>query len=273
MPALNQITARALERVRKENPLIHNMTNTVVTNFVANGLLAIGASPVMAYAKQEVVQMAKTADALVLNMGTLTEEKMEAMILAGQSANENGTPVILDPVGVGATSYRKKAAKRILSEVKVTVVRGNAAEIANIIDEKRGMKGVDAPENIDGNLTSLAKRAAVQLSTVIVMTGKEDIVTDGRRTFIIKNGHPILTKVTGTGCLLTAVIGAFTAVNDNILEASMAALAFYGLAAETAVKTAGDKVPGVFQIEFLNQLARVGGMEVEQAAIIQELSS
>ncbi|MED4973982.1 hydroxyethylthiazole kinase, partial [Geobacillus thermoleovorans] len=123
--------AELLERVREENPLVHNITNVVVTNWTANGLLALGASPVMAYAKEEVGEMAKLAGALVLNIGTLNDKEVEAMLVAGQAANEAGVPVIFDPVGAGATRYRTETARRIAEQVKLAVIRGNAAEIAN----------------------------------------------------------------------------------------------------------------------------------------------
>ncbi|MDR9793099.1 hydroxyethylthiazole kinase [Aeribacillus pallidus] len=256
-----EMLGSALEKVRSQNPLVHNITNVVVTNFTANGLLAIGASPVMAYAKEEVADMAKIAGALVLNIGTLTSDVVEAMILAGKSANENGVPVILDPVGAGATPYRTEAAQQILKEVRVSIVRGNAPEIANVIGEKLAMKGVDAADSA-ADPVSLAKKAAEELNTVAVITGKEDVATDGKTTYLIQNGHPILTKVTGTGCLLTSIIGAFSAVEKDFLAASVASLVTYGVAAEIAFDLTEGKGPGSFQIELLNQLAKVTGDEL-----------
>ncbi|MDR9796903.1 hydroxyethylthiazole kinase [Aeribacillus pallidus] len=251
----------ALEKVRAQNPLVHNITNVVVTNFTANGLLAIGASPVMAYAKEEVADMAKISGALVLNIGTLSPEVIEAMIIAGKSANEHGVPVILDPVGAGATPYRTEAVREILKEVRISVIRGNAPEIANVIGEKLAMKGVDAADSA-ADPVSLAKKAAEELNTVAVITGKEDVATDGKTTYLIQNGHPILTKVTGTGCLLTSIIGAFSAVEKDSLAASVASLVTYGVAAEIAFDLTEEKGPGSFQIELLNQLAKVTGDEL-----------
>lgn len=252
-----------LEMVRSVKPLVHNITNVVVTNFTANGLLALGASPVMAYAKEEAADMAKISGALVLNIGTLNETEIEAMILAGKSANKHDVPVIFDPVGAGATQYRTDTAKRILDEVKISVIRGNAAEIANVAGRQWSIKGVDAGEG-EGDVIALAQTAAEQLGTVVVVTGKDDIVTDGKTTYAVHNGHPILTKVTGTGCLLTSVIGAFAAVESDLLLASVSALVFYGVAAEQAAKKKGSKGPGSFQIEFLNQLALVSSADVEK---------
>ncbi|MEN2448755.1 hydroxyethylthiazole kinase, partial [Bacillus sp. JR_15] len=154
------IASHLLEKVRAENPLVHNITNQVVTNFTANGLLALGASPVMANAKEEVAEMAQLADALVLNIGTLTKETVEAMIMAGQSANKKGIPVLLDPVGVGATAFRMKAAKQLLEQVNMTVVRGNAAEIAHLLEvDGWESKGVDA-KAANGDVSALVKQAA-----------------------------------------------------------------------------------------------------------------
>ncbi len=250
-----------LQRVREENPLIHNITNVVVTNFTANGLLALGASPVMAYAAEEVAEMAKIAGALVLNIGTLNSTVVESMLIAGKSANESGVPVVLDPVGAGATVYRTETAQKILKQVKVSILRGNAAEIANTAGQQWNIKGVDAGES-QADPVFLAKSAAKKLNTVVVLTGKEDVVSDGEKTFVVKNGDAALTKVTGTGCLLTSVIGAFTAVEPDRIKASVAALAYYGVAAEIAAqKTAG---PGSFQIEFLNQLSNVTAKEIQQ---------
>ena len=160
-----------LKKIRKTNPLIHNITNIVVANYSANGLLALGASPVMADAVEEVAEMAKAADALVINMGTLNRDTVESMIVAGKSANEVQTPVILDPVGVGATTFRTQVSQQLLKQIKFAVVRGNAAEIANMIGEKWQIKGVDAG-SAKGNVTELAKMAANKLDTVVVVTGK-----------------------------------------------------------------------------------------------------
>lgn len=250
-----------LEEVRKVNPLVHNITNVVVTNFTANGLLALGASPVMAYAAEEVADMAKIASSLVLNIGTLNPQTVDSMIIAGKAANESGVPVIFDPVGAGATRYRTETAQRIMNEVKVSVIRGNAAEIANVVGEKWEIKGVDAGD-AKGNIIELAITSAQKLNGLVVITGKEDVVSDGKTTYVVSNGHPILTKVTGTGCLLTSVIGAFAGVEKDLLQASVAALTYYGIAAEKAAAKTVEMGPGSFQIEFLNQLALISSEDI-----------
>lgn len=258
-----KVVSELLQKVREMNPLVHNITNVVVTNFTANGLLALGASPVMAYAAEEVADMAKIAGALVLNIGTLNSTIVDAMIIAGKSANEHGVPVILDPVGAGATAYRTESAQRILNEVKISVVRGNASEIANVAGFKSETKGVDAGQ-VQGNTIELAATAAQKFNTVVVITGKEDIVSDGKNTFIVRNGHPILTKVTGTGCLLTSVIGAYAAVEKDFVKAALGALTFYGVTAELAAQKTEGQGPGSFQIEFINQLSIVSGPDLNK---------
>ncbi|AFU16521.1 hydroxyethylthiazole kinase [Bacillus toyonensis] len=262
--------SKVVDLVRESNPLVHNITNVVVTNFTANGLLALGASPVMAYAKEEVAEMASIAGALVLNMGTLRPEEVEAMLLAGKSANTNDVPVLFDPVGAGATSYRTEVARHIPAEIELAIIRGNAAEVANVINERWEIKGVDAGTG-NGNVVNIAKQAAEELNTVAVITGKEDVVTDGERTILIRNGHSILTKVTGTGCLLTSVIGAFVAVEKDYVKAAVAAVTFYGVAAELAAAKTVEKGPGSFQIEFLNQLANTTSSDIEKYGKIEEL--
>ncbi|WCK54923.1 hydroxyethylthiazole kinase [Aneurinibacillus sp. Ricciae_BoGa-3] len=262
---------RTIDRVRQLNPLVHNITNVVVTNFTANGLLALGASPVMAYAHEEVADMAKIAGALVLNMGTLDESVVQSIIIAGKSANENGVPVVFDPVGAGATPYRTASALRILKEVKVNVLRGNAAEVANVIGVEWSIKGVDAGEGA-GDAISLAQKAARKLGCITVITGKIDVITDGETTYTVSNGHPILTKVTGTGCLLSSVIGAFAAAAEEPLYAAAEAVAYYGVAAELAAEQTAEQGPGSFQIEFLNQLAKVSSDILERRERIEQES-
>ncbi|WP_338469326.1 hydroxyethylthiazole kinase [Niallia sp. XMNu-256] len=251
-----------LNKIRHTRPLIHNITNIVVANFSANGLLALGASPVMADAIEEVSEMASAANAVVLNMGTLNQGTAQSMLLAGKSANEHGIPVVLDPVGVGATTFRSQKAQELIEQIKFDVIRGNSAEIANLIGEKWKIRGVDA-ENSTGDVQALAQMAAEKLNTVVVVTGKEDMITNGTDTYVVYNGHSILTKVTGTGCLLSTVVGAFAAVEKNYLEAATAALTFYGVAAEIAAHKTGELGPGSFQIELINQLSSISSSEID----------
>ncbi|NRF94640.1 hydroxyethylthiazole kinase [Paenibacillus frigoriresistens] len=259
-----------LAKVREQSPLVHNITNIVVTNFTANGLLALGASPFMAYAHEEAADVAKLSGAVVLNIGTLDESVVKSILIAGKSANESGVPVVFDPVGAGATAYRTSAAQRIIQEVKLTVLRGNVAEVANVVGETWSIKGVDAGAG-EGNVISLAQKAATKLGCIVVITGKDDVISDGQITYVASNGHPMLTKITGAGCLLGSVIGAFLAgAEQQRIEAVTEALAFYGVAAEIAAEKKAAEGPGSFQVEFLNQLALVSVETLQQRAKIQK---
>ncbi|WP_078392101.1 hydroxyethylthiazole kinase [Shouchella patagoniensis] len=250
-----------MKTVRQMNPLIHCMTNLVVTNFTANGLLAIGASPVMAYAKEETADMAAAAEGLLINIGTPSPHIVESMILAGKSANQKGIPVILDPVGAGATPFRTTIIKQILEEVDISIIRGNAGEIAAIVGQVGTVKGVDA--KIETDSIELAKEAAKKLGTVIVVTGKVDVVTDGKQVMTVANGHEWLTKVVGTGCLLGGVMSAFAAVNPKgMVSAAVQSLVFYGVAAERAFTKTENEGIGTFQQQFLNEL---GNLTIEEA--------
>jgi hydroxyethylthiazole kinase len=243
--------AEDLRNIRQKKPLIHNITNFVVMNFTANVLLAMGASPVMAHAREEVEDMVSLAGALVLNIGTLTPVWVEAMMAAGRAANKLKVPVILDPVGSGATRLRTESARRILGELSLAVVRGNASEILSLADAGSKTKGVDSIHGVD----EAAETAAVlarELGTTLAITGPVDLVTDGSRTVRVANGHPLLGMVTGTGCAATAVIGAFLAVDDDPVAAAAAGLAFFGLAGEMAAERA--KAPGGFQTALLDAL-------------------
>ncbi|SMF90237.1 hydroxyethylthiazole kinase [Paenibacillus uliginis N3/975] len=273
MSMLDQELSALLEKVRTNKPLVHNMTNVVVTNFTANGLYALGASPVMAYSPDEVADMAKIAGALVLNIGTLSRELVDAMIIAGQSANAHGVPVLLDPVGAGATTFRTESALRILSEVKISLVRGNAAEIAHLVGEEREIKGVDAGDSAGGGNVDLAIRAVRELNTIVAITGQKDVITDGALVRIISGGDVLLTKVTGAGCLLTSVLGAFAAVEPDLMLAGTTGLAFYGAAASRAAERTSDLGPGSFQVAFLDELAKLHPGSLEGRSVIRELSA
>ena len=244
----------AIKEVRAKNPLIHCITNNVVINFTANGLIALGASPVMASAKEEAAQMVQHAQALLINIGTLSAVDVEAMILAGKEANRLDIPVIFDPVGVGATTYRSETARRILAEVDVTVIRGNAGEIAVLGGTSAKIKGVDGSG--EGISPSLVQQIARELDTIVIATGKIDILSDGNNTYSIANGHEMLTNITGSGCLLGAVVAAFAGAADDIVKACIGALCFYGIAAEAAAEH--TEAPGSFQVAFLDQLYLLG---------------
>jgi len=251
MTALSEKAAENLVALREQKPLIHNITNYVVMNYTANALLAMGASPVMAHAQNEVEDMVAFAGALVLNIGTLTDDWISSMIKAGKKASELGTPIILDPVGSGATPLRTNSAKNIISQTNIKVIRGNASEILSLRDENSKTKGVDSIHSVD-EAAEAARNLADELHTTLAITGPVDLITDGTRVLRVSNGHPLMGYVTGTGCTATATIGAFLAVDNDPLSATATALAFYGLAGEIAAETAS--APGSFMIQLLDAL-------------------
>ena len=243
----------SLREIRGQKPLVHQITNYVVMNETANATLALGALPVMAHAHEEVEEMVGLAGALVLNIGTLSEHWIEAMLLAGRAANARGIPVVLDPVGAGATRYRTETARRLLAELDVAVVRGNAGEISTLVGVEAEVRGV---ESMGGTAQpgELARVAADTLGVVAAVTGPVDHVSDGDRAFEVANGHELLGAVTGTGCMATAITGCFLAVQPEApLEAAAEALAAFGLAGEDAA--AGAKGPGSFHVGLYDALA------------------
>ncbi len=224
-----------LKKIRQEKPLIHHLTNWVTIYDCANIVKVLGASPVMAHAKEEVAQMAKIASALVLNIGTLTVDFIEAMKIAAKSANELGIPVILDVCGAGATELRDKKSFELLSEVRIDIIKGNVSEIARISGEDVLTKGVDA-SSVDKNMIEVARHCAKKYNCTVVVTGKEDIVTDGNRVYLVKNGDALMTHVVGTGCMAASVIGTFAAVEKDLLYAAASGLVCFEIAAELAAK-------------------------------------
>jgi hydroxyethylthiazole kinase len=244
--------ADSLRRLREAKPLVHQITNYVVMNETANATLAIGALPVMAHALEEVEEMVGMAGALVLNIGTLSPEWVEAMLLAGRAANGRGIPVVLDPVGAGATSYRTETARRILAEIDLAVVRGNAAEIATLAGREAEIRGVESIAASD-SAPELAQVAAQELRAVVAVTGPVDQVSDGERTVAIGNGDPLLATITGSGCMSTAITACFLAVRpDAPLVAAAEALVAFGVAGEDAAREA--KGPGSFHVALYDAL-------------------
>ena len=251
MLRLPEMAAQNLSRVREKRPLVHSITNVVTINFTANVLLAMGASAVMAHAPSEVEELAGVADALVLNMGTLTEDRTGSMIRTGNKYNARNKPVILDPVGAGATTYRTYAARKILREVRINVVRGNASEILSMLEETDVSRGVDAAHPVEAALDA-ARTLAGNFDAAVVVTGPVDMIFDRHRRIRIRNGHPLMGRVTGFGCAAAAAVGAFSVVDPDPFTAATAAFAFFGVAGEIA----GDKAsgPGSFMPAFLDAL-------------------
>ena len=245
-------TGADLAKIRYRRPLVHQITNYVVMNETANATLALGALPVMAHAIEEVEDMASVAGALVLNIGTLSKHWIEAMVLAATVANRAGVPVVLDPVGAGATKLRTETANRLLGETEVAVVRGNAAEIATLAGRRAEIRGVESIGARDSG-AELARAAASTFGCVVAVTGPVDHVSDGDRVVAVANGHELLSAVTGTGCMSSAITGCFLAVApDRPLEAAAEALAAFGVAGEDAAQ--GAKGPGTFHANLYDAL-------------------
>jgi hydroxyethylthiazole kinase len=255
-----------LRTLRARKPLVHQITNYVVMNETANATLALGALPVMAHAREEVEEMVRLAGALVLNIGTLSPHWVEAMVAAGKAANAARIPVVLDPVGAGATPYRTDTAKRILSEVEVTVLRGNQGEVATLVGvaaEVRGVESIGTGEEP----AELARAAARNLGLVASVTGVVDHVSDGKLMLAVANGHELLAAVSGTGCMSSAITGCFLAAKpDEPLDAAAEALAAFGVAGEDAAQDA--KGPGSFHVGLYDALAALDPATLDARARI-----
>ena len=261
--------ATTLRTTRERRPLVHQITNYVVMNETANATLAIGALPVMAHAGEEVEEMVRLASSLVINIGTLSEPWVESMLLAGGAATARGIPVVLDPVGAGATAYRTATARRILDVVDVTVLRGNAGEVATLVGAQAEVRGV---ESIVAGLdpADLAREASRRLGVVASVTGPVDHVSDGDRVLAVANGVPLLAAVTGTGCMSSALTGCFLAAKpDEPLEAAAEALAALGVAAEVAAEGAGG--PGTFHARLYDALYTLDPDTLDERTRIEEL--
>lgn len=243
-----------LQAIRKKQPLIHCITNIVVANFQANGLLAIGASPVMADEVQEVEEMVSIASALLINIGTLNERTKESMLVAGKKANALGIPVILDPVGAGATTFRKETVLQLLAEVKFVLIRCNIGELAAIANINWQQKGVDSGSGSIA-LSEEASKVAQQYNCLVIVTGEKDFITDGEQSQWIEDGHHQMTEVTGTGCLLSAICGAAFVTGDKPFIQLAETLSIYKTIAENA--HLNTSYIGDFQIMVLNELHRL----------------
>ncbi len=239
-----------LQSVREKRPLIHHLTNWVTIYDCAAVTRAVGALPVMAHAPEEVAQMTGIASALVLNIGTLTREFIDAMIIAGRAANKKGIPIVLDAVGTGATDLRTQESKRLLRELRISIIKGNAGEISTLAGTEAEVKGVESIRS--GDPVKVAQSLAKSSGSVIAITGREDIVSDGKKTYRILNGHEMMGKVVGTGCMAASVIGSFAAVERDYAKAAASALACFGIAGEIAAQTA--KGPGTFKGAFFDAL-------------------
>ena len=248
--------------LRQTTPLVLSLTNSVVREFTANALLALGASPIMSDAFEEISELVGVAGALNLNIGTPTPRSAEAMALAAAAAKARGIPIALDPVAVGATQMRRKLVDRLLSIATPTVIRGNQAEIAALTGLSSGARGVDAVGNLDQTPT-IVRQLAKQTGSIAVASGATDYLSDGKTLVAIENGHPLMARTTGSGCVATAVIAAFLPVSSSPLSAAISAMVVMDLAGELAADHSRTEGPGSFRVRFLDAFDKLDPEHIE----------
>ncbi|WP_169777667.1 hydroxyethylthiazole kinase [Campylobacter mucosalis] len=252
-----------LQHLRDTKPLIHCITNYVTVNDVANVLLSLGASPVMADDEAEVKQMASIANAMLINIGTLNQRTINSMLKAAKKANKLSLPVVLDPVGVGATELRNETALRLLKEAKFTLIRANASEISFLAGQGGKTKGVDADDSellkgLELNIQT-AKILAKKQGCIVVSSGKIDIITDGKQTALCKNGHQMMSNITGSGCMQGAVLAAFLAISNDKFQAVVNGVSAFGICGEMAFEKtqAIDGANASFRTFFIDEFSKI----------------
>ena len=250
-----------VEKIRKNAPLVHNITNYVVMNTTANALLALGASPVMAHALPEVEEMAGIAGALVINIGTLSDVWIEAMFKAAKTAKARQIPIVIDPVGAGATQYRTRTARLLIETSAPSIIRGNGSEIMALCQQDQKTKGVDSTSASDQAIDS-ARALALEFGCVVCVTGETDYIVSQQDIIQVKNGHAMMPRVTGLGCTATALCGAFAAINPDYSRAAAHAMAVMGIAGEMAGENA--KGPGTLQVNFIDSLYQLSETNIEE---------
>lgn len=254
-------TGELLEKLRQKRPIIHHITNYVTVNDCANTTLAIGAAPVMAHAKEEVEEMVAISNALVLNIGTLDQTQIKSMLIAGKKANELNIPIILDPCGTGATKLRTESAKKLIHDLKISVIKGNAGEIGTLAGIEAQVHGVESGE-LKGSPKTAAKILAKKTGSIIIMTGKEDIITDANKMCKVCNGSPMACKITGGGCMAASLIASFLAIEKDYVKASTAALVCFGIAQELAEKQSDG--PGSFHVHLFDKIYSLSATIIHQ---------
>ncbi len=253
-----------VRKIRETSPVVHNITNYVVMNNTANALLALGASPVMAHAEEEVSDMVGIAGALVINIGTLSRPWVTSMGIAMKAARKKGIPIVFDPVGAGATPYRSRAVRELVKAVIPEIIRGNASEIMAMADGMTRTKGVDSLAS-SRHALDVAKQLALDLGTVICVSGEIDYIVNAERVVQVQNGHPLMPRVTGLGCTATALCGAFAAVEKDFVLAAVSAMAVMGIAGEMAGENCPG--PGSFQVRFLDALYSMTERDMAQIRV------
>jgi len=260
--------ADLLRAVREKQPLVHHLTNWVTIYDCAQVVKSFGASPVMAHAPEEARDMAGIASALVLNIGTLTTELVQSMKLASDAAKKKGIPVVLDVCGAGATPFRDRMSSELIETGSISIIKGNASEIARVAGLEVRTRGVDATA-VGENLAEVAAGLASLRNCVVVITGAEDIVAGKNELYRVKNGHPLMGRVVGTGCMAASVIGAFAAVSpDNQAKGAAAGLCCYEVAAEKAVKHGAG--PGAFTAALFDAIDTLSAEEVAAMGRIEQ---
>jgi hydroxyethylthiazole kinase len=260
-----KVYAEVANLVRERRPLVHCITNYVTVNDCANAVLAVGGSPVMADDAREIADIVAIASSLVINIGTLNARTVKSMRLAGKAAAKIGKPVILDPVGAGASALRTKTAIALVREIPFAVIRGNSSEIATLLAGSGNTRGVDAAD--DGSPSKsgeknalIARELSRKTGAVVVVTGAIDTIADGSRIFKISNGHPMMARITGSGCMLTAVLGAYCgACHTDRAIAAAAAVSIMGIAGERAARAAESVGLGTFRTRLIDELSRIDG--------------
>lgn len=256
-----------LKTIREIKPLVHHITNWVTIYDCANMTRALGALPVMAHAAEECADMTKISSALVINIGTLTNELIDAMLLSAAAANEKKIPIVLDAVGVGATKFRDEMAAKILNSVHIDIIKGNYSEIAKLTGENVETRGVEAT-SIDSDPRQIAKRLAEAKACTVVMTGKEDIISDGKKTFIVKNGHELMGAIVGTGCMAASIIGSFASINPDYCIAARDAMCCFGIAGELAAKN--SRGPGSFKLNLYDEVFNLSDEKIKDKMNFEE---
>ncbi len=260
--------SRLFEELRGRRPLVHHITNYVTVNDCANIAICAGAAPVMADAIEEMDDMVAIAGALVLNIGTLNYRLVDSMLAAGRRANGLGIPVIVDPVGAGATPYRTETVNRLLKELDVAVLKGNAGEIGIMAGSEAKVVGVDS-HGVEGDPVEICREYAERLGITVVMTAPEDIISNGKDTYVVSNGHPMMELVSGTGCMASTVVGAFNAISEDRALACASALVTMGLAGERAALEA--KGPMSFRTKLFDSMHNMTSADVESGAKVRKI--
>jgi hydroxyethylthiazole kinase len=263
--------------LREVKPLVHHITNYVTANDCANITLAIGASPVMADDMNEVQDITAISSALVINLGTLNKQRLESMLAAAQKANDLGIPIVLDPVGVGATAFRLEAAQKIVRQIKLSVIRGNLSEIKALCGMNSKSRGVDASEVLgcdkNDEAAAVAKALACELNASVAITGAVDLVTDGSRLFRLENGNSLMSKVTGTGCMCTSLIASFLGAGGDNLTAALAGVVSMGIAGDIAFERLDTSFEGTgsLKVYIHDAIYNLSPQDIENRGEIYEI--